>query len=82
MRAIILPTQTTFNSWLLDLNKSFPELIVPTPLPHNTWQETALMLVSLNGKILNNIVLPLKQAFPNEDDWHTWSMMFIQSTTF
>jgi hypothetical protein len=81
MRAVILPTQDTFQEWLIDLNRSFPGLIVPTPLPNQDWWKLAMMLIFLNGKLLSNVVLPMKQAFPKNDDWKKWALMFIQSTT-
>lgn len=81
IKSIILPTQQTFQEWLMDLNRSFPGLIVPTPLPNQDWWKLAMMLISFNGKALTHVVLPLKQAFPNTDDWKKWALMFIQSTT-
>lgn len=81
MRSVILPTQQTFREWFMDLNRSFPDLIVPTPLPNEDWWKSSMMLVSLNGKLLKNVVLPIKQAFPNDTDWKKWALMFIQSTT-
>lgn len=81
MKSVILPTQQTFREWFMDLNRSFPDLIVPTPLPNQDWWESSMMLVSLNGKLLKNVVLPIKQAFPNDTDWKKWALMFIQSTT-
>lgn len=80
MRSIILPTQQTFQEWLIDLNRSFPGLIVPTPLPNQNWWKSAMQLVAFNGKLLMNVVLPLRTAFPHNDDWKKWAMMFIQST--
>jgi len=79
MKSIVLPTHETFQEWFMDLNRSFPGLIVPTPLPDMTWWHSAMQLISFNGKLLSHVVLPQKSSFPKENDWKRWAMMFIQS---
>lgn len=81
MVSIALPTHTTFKDWFLDLDRTFPGLIVPIPMDKDSWRKSAMTLIAINGSIISNVVLPLKQSFPREDDWKKWAFMFIQSIT-
>lgn len=79
MSTINLPQHYTFREWFMDLNRSYPQLIVPTPLPNQDWTTSALLLLAINGSLIAHVVVPLKQVFPKENDWRKWAMMFIQS---
>lgn len=81
MTSIALPTHISFKDWILDLNRTFPGLIVPIPMENDSWWKSSMLLISINGSILSHVILPLKSAFPKEEDWKKWAFMFIQSIT-
>lgn len=81
MSTVLIPNFKTFNEWLMSLNQSLPRLTIPLPVHNsNKWHPTAMLLISINGKILTNTVLPLKENFPSMEDWRKWAFHFIQST--
>jgi hypothetical protein len=77
---VLLPNQKTFQAWIADLNRTIPNIIVPIP-PINTknWHEFAMLLLSINKQYIKNVVLPLKENFPHENDWKKWAYFFIQN---
>jgi hypothetical protein len=78
---IQLPHNVTFHNWFMDLNRSMPSLVVPTPSPGSKdWRKWAMLLISVNKNTLSNVVLPLIEQFPDEESWRKWAQFFIQNT--
>lgn len=81
MSTIRLP-DCTFYEWMMDLNRTYPGLIVPTPPRETTnWWRDAMLLISANKDTLNTICLPLKSQFSTPESWRKWAYFFIQNTS-
>lgn len=79
---IQIPTHCTFHQWFIDLNRTIPNIVVPTPLPGDTnWWKYAMLLISNNQTNLPIIPLPTKLKFPYHRDWRKWAFSFIQSVS-
>ena len=66
----------------MDLNRSRPDLIVPTILPGDRdWRQNVMSLISINKSTLSSVILPIKQNFPDDKSWRKWAYLFIQSAS-
>jgi len=83
MSIILLPDRVTFKQWMVDLIRTKPTLIVPIPTTQDStdWRKWAMLLISMNKKMLGKICLPSKSQFPKDEDWRKWAYFFIQNTT-
>lgn len=79
---IQLPSHNTFYHWFMDLNRTMPGVVIPTPMPGDKdWRKSAMLFISINRSKLPLITLPTKLNFPNHEDWRKWAYSFIESVS-
>ena len=80
MSIIQLPNHSTFYQWFMDLNRSRPDLIIPTPPQNDTdWKKWAMLLISINNSALSRVVLPIGDEYKSDDSWRKWAYFLIEN---